>query len=146
MYTQPYRNPPQHDRLVQETAKALNGEYSAILCYEQLAKLAHHEEERRRIMEIRSDEIRHYRVFSAIYTSLTGRVYTPHISEPCPADYSEGVTAALKDEQETVDFYLKIADETPEVHIREQFRRAAADEQNHAVWFLYFLTKTLMGR
>ncbi|MBK5441663.1 hypothetical protein JFU13_01025 [Peribacillus sp. TH24] len=36
-------------------------------------------------------------------------------------------------------FYLGIADEVTNPSIKEAFRRAAADEQNHAVWFLYYL-------
>lgn len=35
---------------------------------------------------------------------------------------------------------LDIADETNNQFIKEVFRRSAADEQNHAVWFLYYLT------
>ncbi|KYD11778.1 hypothetical protein B4119_4180 [Parageobacillus caldoxylosilyticus] len=53
----------------------------------------------------------------------------------------EGLEYALKDEQETVDFYLDISDETNDPYIKEVFRRAAADEQNHAVWFLYYFIK-----
>ena len=44
--------------------KALNGEYSAICFYEQLAQLAPNDEARNRILEIRKDEMRHYRGFS----------------------------------------------------------------------------------
>ena len=46
---------------------------------------------------------------------------------------------AFKDEQETVDFYLDLADQTQDQSIKKVFQRAAADEQNHAVWFLYLL-------
>jgi rubrerythrin len=40
-----------------------------------------------------------------------------------------------------VDFYLEITDYTTSSYIKEVFRRAAADEQNHAVWFLYYFSK-----
>lgn len=46
-----------------------------------------------------------------------------------------------QDEQRTVDFYLEIADETTNQQVKETFRRAAADEQNYAVWFLYYFSK-----
>lgn len=127
--------------LINEIAKAINGEYSAITCYEQLSRLATGEEERNRIMEIRSDEIRHYRTFSQIYMQLTGRQPKPQIVEPCPNEYRAGLAAAFKDEQETVDFYLDIAEQAANPHIKESFKRAAGDEQNHAVWFLYYLTQ-----
>jgi rubrerythrin len=126
--------------LIQDIAKAISGQYNAISCYEKLARLAPTEEERRQIMEIRQDEINHYREFCQIYIRLTGK--QPQITaEPCPDDYQEGLEFALKDEQKTVDFYLDIADKTRDPAIKKVFTRAAHDEQNHAVWFLYFWTK-----
>ncbi|PZE21874.1 ferritin-like domain-containing protein [Paenibacillus xerothermodurans] len=126
--------------LIADIAKAINGEYSAIFCYAQLAKSAPNEEARNQILEIRDDEINHYKSFSQIYASLTGRQPTPQIIEQCEAHYEAGLRAAFKDEQMTTDFYLDIADRTNQPYIRETFRRASADEQNHAVWFLYYLT------
>ncbi|WP_240948555.1 ferritin-like domain-containing protein [Bacillus sp. RO1] len=122
--------------------KAINGEYSAVACYEKLAQMAPDAETRKRITEIREDEIKHYNTFSQIYQSLTGKTATPEITEECMDDYQEGLVASLKDEQETVDFYLDIADSTQNPYIRRVFKRAAADEQNHAVWFLFFYTES----
>ncbi|WP_416825625.1 ferritin-like domain-containing protein [Ectobacillus polymachus] len=133
-----YARPSADQELIQDLAKAINGEYSAITCYEQLAKLAPNEEERNRILEIRKDEIRHFHSISQIYTSLSGGQPTPQMPEACATDYKQGVKAAFKDEQETVDFYLDIADKAKNPFIKKQFRRAASDEQNHAVWFLSF--------
>ncbi|MGG1601088.1 ferritin family protein [Paenibacillus naphthalenovorans] len=127
--------------LITDIAKAINGEYSAIACYEQLARMARNEEERKQILEIRNDEIKHFHTFSKIYTSLTGRQPTPQIIEQCPSEYLSGLHSAFRDEQETTDFYLDIADKTNDPYIKEQFKRASADEQNHAVWFLYFITQ-----
>ncbi|GAB6991987.1 ferritin-like domain-containing protein [Paenibacillus pini] len=127
--------------LASDIEHAINGEYSAITCYEQLARLAPNEEERSKILEIRNDEIRHFHVFAQIYTTLTGRQPTPHLLEKCPTEYFEGINFAFKDEQKTVDFYLDIADKAIDPYMKEQVKRAAADEQNHAVWFLYFITQ-----
>lgn len=127
--------------LVQEIAKAINGEYSAIRCYGYLAKIAATEEEKKVILEIRQDELRHLQTFSQMYITLTGTQPSPRVIEPCPQVYREGLEAALKDEQETVDFYLDIAEKAEDLYIKEHFKRAAADEQNHAVWFLYYYTK-----
>ncbi|MGQ0518063.1 ferritin-like domain-containing protein, partial [Bacillus sp. D-CC] len=55
--------------------------------------------------------------------------------EECPNTYLQGLEFAIQDEQKTVDFYLEIADETSDTHLKELLRRIAADEQNHAVWF-----------
>jgi len=127
--------------LVRDIQKAINGEFSAISCYEKLAQKAPSQNVRDQILEIREDEKRHFNEFQSIYTRLTGRQPTAKITEECPNAYEHGVEAAFIDEQETVDFYLDLADKAQDVTIKESFRRAAADEQNHAVWFLYFLNK-----
>ncbi|MEH6944261.1 ferritin-like domain-containing protein [Bacillus sp. JJ722] len=132
----------QTNKLIANIEKAINGEFSAINCYAHLAKIAPNEQERKQILEIRKDEKKHFKEFSQIYFNLTGMQPQPKITEDCPKQYIEGLEFALKDEQETVDFYLSISDDSNNAYIKETFRRAAADEQNHAVWFLYFYTKT----
>lgn len=131
----------QTSKLVADLEKAINGEYSAINCYAKLAKMAPTEKERKQITEIQEDEIKHFHTFGQIYTNLTGKQPQPQIAEECPSTYLAGVEFALLDEQETVDFYLQITDEVNQEFIKQAFRRAAADEQNHAVWFLYYFTK-----
>jgi len=132
---------PGEDNLIQDISKAINGQYSAIVCYKRLAEKAPTAEEKKQILEIRKDEMEHYQAFCQIYTAITGTQHKPEISETCPADYRQGLQFAIKDEQNTVDFYLNIADKTQDPYIRQKFKRAAADEQNHAVWFLYYFTK-----
>lgn len=131
--------PMSNNSIVNNLAKAMNGEYNAIHFYEQLAKLAPNEEIKKRILEIRKDEMRHYQGFSYIYTRLTGQQYSPQLTEPLPTNFKSGVITAFKDEQEAVDFYHTAARESTIPYISEQFRLNAADEQNHAVWFLYFM-------
>jgi len=134
------------DHLTQDILKAINGQYSAIACYTELAAKAPNEEERTQIHEIRKDEINHYQEFCQIYIGITGNKPIPQITESCPVSYKNGLQFAFKDEQNTVDFYLDIAEKAPDPYIKEKFKRAAADEQNHAVWFLYFYTKLCNGR
>lgn len=99
-YTNQFRFNKSGDiQLLTEIAKAINGEYSAIICYEQVAKLAPTEEARKQILEIRQDEIRHYQTFSHIYVTLTGKQHTPQMIEQCKATYTEGLRASFKDEQ-----------------------------------------------
>ncbi|CAM3398942.1 ferritin-like domain-containing protein [Marinicrinis lubricantis] len=140
MHSNPYA-PADHlqAELIHDLAKAIDGQYSAILCYGQLARLAPTEAIREQILEIRSDEIRHFQAFMRIYICLTGHSIRPQVTEPCPDTYDAGLHFAFRDEQKTVDFYLEIAEKTHDPYIKSIFRRAAADEQNHAVWFLYFL-------
>lgn len=128
--------------LVNDIQEAINAEYSAISCYGQLANLAPTTDEKEKILEIQLDEKRHFEVFSGIYKNLTGNQPTYKIIEECPDKYKAGIEFAFKDEQEAVDFYLDIADDGHDPYIKEKFRRAAADEQNHAVWFLSFISKS----
>ena len=134
-----FMRPEGSNQFVNKLEKAINGEFSAIACYKKLAKMAPSDEIRETINEIRQDEIRHYQGFLQMYASLTGLQLTPKISEECPDSYEKGLEFAFKDEQKTVHFYLQMADEATDVNIKEQFRRAAVDEQNHAVWFLFFM-------
>jgi rubrerythrin len=127
--------------LIQEVEQAINGEYTAIDCYTRLANLASDKKERERILEIREDEVRHYQQFVQIYQRLTGRPPQPKITEECPNGYEKGLKFAIEDEQKTVDFYMEIADKATDPLVQGAFRRAAIDEQNHAVWFLYFFSK-----
>lgn len=125
--------------VINDISKAINGEYHAIYCYEILSNQAPNTEIKNRILEIRNDEIRHYHTFAQIYISLTGNQPTPKITKQCPNNYKSGVLAAFIDEQETVDFYHQIARKYNNAAIRNAFTQASADEQNHAVWYLYFM-------
>lgn len=136
-----YSRAMQPDELVKQVTLALNGEFSAIKCYESLAKLAPNEEEREQILEIRQDEIRHFKELVKLYTALTGRDPSPTMTEECPTDYEKGLEAAFKDEQNTVDQYLKNSDNTNNLAAKKFFSRAARDEQHHAVWFLFYLNR-----
>lgn len=119
--------------------KALDGEFTAIACYELLANQAQNDDIKKRILEIRNDEIRHYESIWYLYISLTGEQPSPKMTKQCPTEYKEGLLAAFIDEQEAVDFYHRIARKTDNPAIKDIFTRASADEQNHAVWFLHFM-------
>ncbi|WP_274307739.1 ferritin-like domain-containing protein [Solibacillus daqui] len=130
-----------NDKLVLDINNAINGEFNAIRFYEHLAQLAPNEEVRNRILEIRNDEIRHYQGFTYTYTWLTGQQPSPQLTEPLPYDFKSGILTAFKDEQEAVDFYHRVSRESNMPYISNQFRSNASDEQNHAVWFLFFINK-----
>ena len=131
--------PSANDQLIRDLTKALNGEFNAIRFYEHLAELAPNEEVRKRILEIRRDEMRHYQGYANTYMHLTGQHPSPQITEPLPKNFKSGVLAAFKDEQEAVEFYHRVARETHIPSISHQFRSNAFDEQNHAVWFLFYI-------
>ena len=131
--------PAIHEKMVQDLAKAINGEFNAIRFYEHLAQLAPNEEVKKRILEIRKDEMRHLQGFSYMYRYLTGQQPSPQITEALPTDFKSGVITAFKDEQEAVEFYHQAARESAIPYISNQFRSNASDEQNHAVWFLFYI-------
>ena len=133
--------PTTDSKVLSNILKAINDEYTTISCYELLADQAPNDEIKKQILEIRKDEIRHYETFWHLYHSLTGKEASPKIIKECPADYKSGVLAAFIDEQKTVDFYHVIARSTDNPEIKNAFTQASADEQNHAVWFLYFMNK-----
>lgn len=135
-----HRGSLETNELLNDITKSINGEYSAIICYGELAKQAPDAATRDRIMEIRRDEERHLREISRLYYLLTGKQAEPQQSESCPSSYQAGLHAAFMDEQKTVDFYHEVADKARSAKVKQVFRRAAFDEQNHAVWFLYFLS------
>lgn len=133
--------PSSNDKLVLDLTNAINGEYNAIRFYEHLAQFAPNEEVRNRILEIRSDEMRHYQSFSYTYTFLTGQQPSPQVTETLPTDFKSGILTAFKDEQEAVDFYHRVSRENNIPYISNLFRSNASDEQNHAVWFLFYINK-----
>ncbi|MBN6888963.1 rubrerythrin [Cytobacillus horneckiae] len=130
-----------NQELIMDISKAIDGEYSAINCYKKLQQLAPNEKARTVIKEIRQDEKRHFKSFNRIYTQLTGQSHSPQLNNQCPNSYKSGLDFSFNDEQHSVDFYLEIADKAVDPYIKEQFNRAAKDEQNHAVWFLYLMNR-----
>ena len=122
-----------------DLTKAINGEYNAIHFYEQLAELAPNDATKKRILEIRKDEMMHFQMFCSIYCYLTGQPYHPKLTEKPPNDFNSGVKSAFFDEQNTVEFYHQVARNTSIPYISHVFRTNAADEQNHAVWFLFYI-------
>ncbi|WP_228548333.1 ferritin-like domain-containing protein [Sporosarcina obsidiansis] len=134
---QVYPNP--NIQTINNLLKAMHGEYHAIYCYEILANQAPTQDIKNKILEIRNDEMRHYQTFWVLYFQLTGKEPEIKLTEGCAKDYMSGVKAAFMDEQATVDFYHEAARKTTNPIISSAFTQASADEQNHAVWFLYFL-------
>ncbi|WP_254871229.1 ferritin-like domain-containing protein [Bacillus sp. Marseille-Q1617] len=97
-------------------------------------KLAPDNNARQAILGIRQDEIRHFNAFSQVYLELTGRYPRIDLVKPrdLPTNYRQGIRESIKDESETVPFYLSIANRLTEPRAKRRFTRAAYDEQRHA--------------
>lgn len=141
-YRYPFSRQGFRNTLADDVLKAINGEFNAIQCYNKLVKIVPIEKEKEVIGEIISDENNHLEKFTQIYYNLTGRQPEIAKTNDCPWGVKEIFEFAFEDEQKTTDFYLDIADQFDDPKVREVFTRASSDEQNHAVWFLHFLTKT----
>ncbi|KUP03902.1 hypothetical protein Q75_17335 [Bacillus coahuilensis p1.1.43] len=128
-------------QLVERLEIAINGEFSAIDCYSKLIRKAPTQHDKKVLREIIEDEKRHLEEFKTIYYGVTGRWPKPKIIESCPKNYVDAIEAAFQDEQMTVDSYLDLSSN---LYNKESnlVKRAAMDEQNHAVWFLYLLNQS----
>lgn len=125
--------------VLNDLTKAMDGEHEAICFYEMLANMAPKASMKKKILEIRDDEIQHFHMFEHIYFCLTGCQYFPQTQPTYPKSFLHGIDKAFHDEQETVDFYHTVARKVQDPWISCAFSESASDEQNHAVWFLYFM-------
>ncbi|WP_064093243.1 ferritin-like domain-containing protein [Rossellomorea aquimaris] len=121
-------------QLRRDIQKAINDEFTAISYYTQLAAIAPDKSAKQAILSIRQDEIRHFNAFSQSFLQLTGRYPKIDIVNPrdLPTNYRQGVRESIKDESETVSFYLSIANRLTDPRAKRRFTRAAYDEQRHA--------------
>ncbi|MGM0750992.1 MAG: ferritin-like domain-containing protein [Bacillota bacterium] len=140
MYNQyPYYFENHDDRQIdrqlrRDIQKAINDEFKAISYYTQLAELAPNDTAKQAILGIRQDEIRHFNGFTQSYLQLTGRYPSINLVNPrdLPSNYRQGIRESIKDESETVSFYLSISNRLTEPRAKRRFLRAAYDEQRHA--------------
>ncbi|MEY8738395.1 ferritin family protein [Bacillales bacterium AN1005] len=129
------------DTVILDITEAINVEFSAISCYQFLGRIASSFKEKTIFEEIIKDEKRHLKLFQSIFVNLTGSQYRPIKTKEFPKTYKEALDFAFHDEQETVDFYLELAHKFEGNFFKTDILRVAHDEQNHAAWFLYLLTK-----
>lgn len=147
MYYQPYSYDPngidyrqqmqqiQAQPVLKDVAKAVNDEFQAIQFYTRLAELAPNSQIRQAILSIRQDEIKHFHWFSRDYVELSGKYPPIKLGVQLPGSFQGGVRESIKDEQETVPFYRRIASQISRPQIQQHFMRAAEDEQRHAQIF-----------
>lgn len=122
------------DRLISDIKESVIKEVHAYDYYTKLAPMARDEQDRRTILRIRNDEIKHYRWFSAILQRLGAE--QPEIPPGAsPRNFEEGVRESIRDELDDAAFYQNIAYRARDRSIEMHFLHAAQDEQRHAAWF-----------
>ncbi|TMU88344.1 ferritin-like domain-containing protein [Bacillus sp. BHET2] len=114
--------------------KAINYQFKAISYYTQLAELAPNETAKQAILGIRQDEIRHFNAFSQTYLQLNNLYPSLQLvsSLDLPSNYRQAIRESIKDESESVTFYVSISNQLTEPRSQRRFMRAAYDEQRHA--------------
>ncbi|WP_280770926.1 ferritin-like domain-containing protein [Salipaludibacillus daqingensis] len=123
-----------------ELKETINQKYSAKHRYQQLIHDSNNHQTEV-IATIMEDENKHYEQLSDMYQHLTGRKPDPVIFNDWFKNSEEDFSDLFKAEQKNVKLYLNLSTKAPTPLFRRQFERAAAEEQNHAVWFLYLLTE-----
>ncbi|WP_416150508.1 ferritin-like domain-containing protein [Salipaludibacillus sp. HK11] len=119
----------------------INHKYSTKYGYQKLVNAEFNTRQQVVILRnILNDEVRHYQQFATMYLALTGREPVPNISREWLEDDPEVFFSSYLSEQKNVSIYNELSERAPTPLFREQFKRASADEQNHAIWFLSFLT------
>ena len=129
--------------LLDEVAKAANGEFQAIRRYSRMLELAPNPELKAILKDIRRDEKKHFHRFSSIYSAWTGGRQVPLRKNRVPSSFDEGVIASIEAEQEDVKFYRRLSEQTRIPYIQRSFLDASYDEQRHANWFRYIETLNL---
>lgn len=93
------------------------------------------------IQGIVNDEKLHNEIFRSMYRQLTGN--EPIVEEETfqpPANFTEGIIRALKDEVEAVRKYRKIMAGMPDNSYRDQVFSILTDELRHGILYNYIYT------
>lgn len=123
--------------LLQAIAKAIVAENNAVLTYARLVELAPTAATKQLLRDIRKDEKRHYRRFSAIYAAWTGGRTVDLLQPQLPPTFEVGIKQAIRIEVESAKFYREISHMTKIPYIERSFLDAAYDERRHAKLLMY---------
>ncbi len=143
-YLQPGQVMPGHPaisdrRLISDIKESVIREVHAYDYYTRLAAMARDEQDRQTILNIRHDEMKHYRWFTAILQRLgAGQPEIP--AGASPRSFEEGVRYSIRDELDAAAFYQNIAYRARDRSIEMHYLHAAQDEQRHAAWFQNMLS------
>ncbi|MGV2516512.1 UNVERIFIED_CONTAM: rubrerythrin family protein, partial [Bacillus subtilis] len=77
--------------------------------------------------------------FSTLYGAITVKQIMPKQTAVCPDTFTKVLDAAFNDEQQTIAFYWRAAEQTSNLKAKGIYTRVARDEPHHAVSLLYYL-------
>lgn len=147
-YSYPYMYDPGLQKALQLIRRAVAGETKDKLFYEYLISLAPNQEEKDIIAGIRDDEMKHFKMFRAIYRDITGQNPMPLGEETYeePASYLEGVQQALFGELGAVEMYRKIYFGLITRKHRDMLFEIITDELRHAGMYNYIYTRNYCAK
>ncbi|MDP4117820.1 MAG: ferritin-like domain-containing protein [Bacillota bacterium] len=120
----------------------IDGELKGNLTYSQLAKIAPFAEDRKILMSMAEDELKHANMFKNIYLKMFGRNYSPDITvEPISGDYYNNLREMVMDEGNDFRTYAHEYMNTRNEMLRNAYATAAVDENVHADRLLMLLSK-----
>ncbi|MBL0386144.1 ferritin-like domain-containing protein [Tumebacillus sp. ITR2] len=123
---------------LQMTARAIYNERQAQLNYRALYALAPTPFQKKMIQHALNDEIKHERMFTSIYQTLTGHApQVPHPQHATVTTYAEGVRASFEDELEAAEMYRTMYLNTKLPWLRDRLFEIMTDEMEHAQRFTY---------
>lgn len=135
-----WKEPNDFHQFTEELREALNSKFTACYYYSKLKEKAETDSEVSIIRQIIQHEERHCNELADMYCFLTGRKQNPKFSEGWLGNDEKSLYDMFSTEQRNAVYYLEMADRAPSPLFARQFQRAAAEEQQHAVWLLAFLT------
>lgn len=134
-------NPPafhNQNAFLQDTLRAIFDERQAQLNYRALYSLATTPFQKKMIQHALDDEIKHERMLSRIYHTLTG--HAPQVPQPQRAtitQFNAGLRASFEDEVEAAEMYRSMYLNTYLPWLRDQLFEIMTDESEHAQRFTY---------
>lgn len=130
-----------YGRFISDLSKAINDEATAINFYRGLLGSAENEVQRSYIDHAYKDEQRHLKMFTFLYTKLTGNEPVISRERVSYGTYLAGIEKALDAELKASELYrnMFLAVRLPKV--RDMLFRAMTDEMEHADRFMIIYTQ-----
>lgn len=125
-------------RFLQLVLKAIFEERKAQLFYRILYDRSTTAFQKEQVKHALDDEIKHERMLTQLYTTLTGQ--PPQVPQPEPqelADYQEGLKEAFRDELEAAESYRTMLLMSRLQGVRDQLFELMTDEMEHAQRFTF---------
>lgn len=133
---------PALQRCLELIKESVQGEKNDELFYNYLINTAPTDEEKMIITSIRNDEIKHNKMFRAIYKYFTNKDITASEDETFqrPASYIDGIRVALFGELSAVERYRDIKKCLPLGTFRDMLFEIITDEIKHGIKYNYIFT------